>query len=178
RPPLPRQRRPPKRKKRKRKRQRREKSKSPRKRRPRAWARSLARPRPARTLFPFLRARAGALVHQAAPLFAASCARLLRSFAVRPVARSRNVLYALIVSVAMWSATPVFIDVSTKSFFPSVHAAIFSRAPYDTITFEPSVPTSPNTSAAIFLRPSPSRILPVPLFSSYSRIRSGFPNLG
>src|SRR3989442_12860763 len=47
---------------------------------------------PARTPFPFLRARAGAPVRQAAPLFAASCARLLRSFAVRPVARSRNVL--------------------------------------------------------------------------------------
>src|SRR2546426_10627253 len=84
---------------------------------------------PARTPFPFLRAPAGAPVRQAAPLFAASCARLLRSFAVRPVARSRNVLYALIVSVAMWSATPIFIDVSTKSFFPSVHATIFSRAP-------------------------------------------------
>src|SRR2546422_147225 len=95
--------------------------------------------------------------------------------ALKPVAFSRNVLYALIVSVAMWSATPVFIDVSTKSFFPSVHAAIFSRAPYDTITFGPSVSTSPNTSAAIFLRPSPSRILPVPLFSSYSRIRIGIP---
>src|SRR5947199_7023361 len=166
---------PPRRKKRRRKRKRRKKRKSPRKRRPRAWVRSSARPRARPHPFPFLRARAGALVPQAAPRFAASWGRLLRSFAVKPVAFSRNVLYALIVSVAMWSATPVFIDVSTKSFFPSVHAAIFSRAPYDTITFEPSVPTSPNTSAAIFLRPSPSRILPVPLFSSYSSIRIGIP---
>src|SRR5207245_542863 len=77
-----------------------------------------------------------------------------------------NIDEALKAAVAMPTAPPVFIDVSTKSFFPSVHATIFSRAPYDTITFAPSVPTSPNTSAAIFLRPSPSRIFPVPLFSS------------
>src|SRR6266568_4491347 len=38
-------------------------------------------------------------------------------------------------------------------------------------TSAPSVPTSPNTSAAIFRRPSPSRDFPVPRFSSYSRIR-------
>src|SRR5439155_19687602 len=103
---------------------------------------------------------------QAALFFAASWARLLRSFAVKPVALSRNALNALIVSVATLSGTPLFIVVSTKSFLPSVQATILSRAPYDTVTFEPSTPASPNISAAIRRKPSPSRDFPAPRFSS------------
>src|SRR5438034_276058 len=96
--------------------------------------------------------------------------------ALKPVAFSRKVLKALIVSVATWSGAPDFMVVSTNNFFPSVQATIRSIAPNVTMIRFPSVPAPAKISAAITRSPSPSRALAAPRFSSYSRIASVFGN--
>src|SRR5204863_7492959 len=100
-PPPPRPRPPPKRRKRRRKRRRRKKRKSPKTRRQRGSVRSSAEPKaPVPSSRHAERQRESP---QGPPFFAAACAFLLRSFAVYPVALSRNVLMALMVSVSTWS---------------------------------------------------------------------------
>src|SRR5438034_1362217 len=63
------------------------------------------------------------------PALALCCAFFARSFALYPVAASRNRLNALIVLPAVSLSTFGFISVSTKSDFPSVHATIRVAAP-------------------------------------------------